>query len=265
LACLQNSALDLSGFEEGSVIGQSDGGSTQIYQRRTDAALVVVKSISLSAVIERCQIEREIENLLNLRHPLIVPLIGCAVPVECDGQWELKTVRQYASGVSLADVLSAPASWWTATAKAKVVVGIALALRFAHGLGLLHGAVKAENILFDADRGIQIADFSAIRLESGAVDPFSGANWSPSADVCAFTSLLSEIAVGGAAIRSIGGVDRRPIPEFVWRIIEEGQSFVDIVDRLKANRFEILGGVDSEEVSAFVALVESAEQSKKWD
>jgi hypothetical protein len=41
-------------------------------------------------------------------------------------------------------VLSNLPGWWTPTAKAKVVAGIALALRFAHGLGLLYGALKAS-------------------------------------------------------------------------------------------------------------------------
>jgi hypothetical protein len=38
-----------------------------------------------------------------------------------------------------------------------------------------------------------------------------------------------------------------------------GLSFVDVVDRLKENGFENVSGVDSEEVAAFFALVESAE------
>jgi hypothetical protein len=38
-------------------------------------------------------------------------------------------------------------------------------------------------------------------------------------------------------------------------------SFVDIVNRLKANRFQITAGVDSDEVSAFVSRVESSEQA----
>jgi serine/threonine protein kinase len=53
--------------------------------------------------------------------------------------------------------------------KTKAVVGIALGLRFAHGLGLPHAMVKASNIFFNADRRIQIADFSSIRLEMGEV------------------------------------------------------------------------------------------------
>jgi hypothetical protein len=35
------------------------------------------------------QIER---NLLNQRHPMIAPLIGCVFPVESSGERELKTV-----------------------------------------------------------------------------------------------------------------------------------------------------------------------------
>jgi serine/threonine protein kinase len=96
----------------------------------------------------------------------------------------------YVTEGSLADVLSNPPEWRTPTVKAKAVVGIALGLRFAHGLGLLHVAVKASNILFDVDRRIQIASFSPIRLETGEVEPFSGEGWAPTADVSAFMSFF---------------------------------------------------------------------------
>jgi hypothetical protein len=63
------------------------------------------------------------------------------------------------------------------------------------------------------------------------------------------------------------------VPEFVWQIIEDAQStnsesqlsFVDIVDRLKRNHFQIMSGVDSEEVSRFVSWVASSEQSGAWE
>jgi hypothetical protein len=88
-------------------------------------------------------------------------------------------------------------------------------------------------------------------------------------DLSAFASLLSEIAIGAAGGSPVPG----GIPEFVSRMTDEGRSaefpprlsFVDIVARLEKNRFQILAGVDSEEVSAFVAWVESAEQSGKWE
>jgi hypothetical protein len=37
--------LDLAAFDEGPIIGQSDGGSPQIYRRRARVVLPVVKSI----------------------------------------------------------------------------------------------------------------------------------------------------------------------------------------------------------------------------
>jgi serine/threonine protein kinase len=247
---LQHFGPDLAEFEESSVIGQSNRGSTRIYRRWTDGALVVVKSFSFSPLIERCQIKTEIENLFNLRHPLIAPLVGSVLPVE--------------SGGSLTDILLNPPAWWTPTAKAKAVAEIALALRFAHGLGLLHGALNAGNVLFDAPRRIEIAEFSTIRLESDEVEPFSREKWTPASDVSAFASRFVEIAIGASGGSRVSAT----VPEFVSRMIEDGRSFVDIVDivdSLMANGFEIVTGVDCEEVSAFVTWVESAEQSDKWE
>jgi hypothetical protein len=73
-----------------------------------DGVLAVVKAVSLPSLIGRCQIATEIENLLNLRHPPIAPLIGFPFPVESGGRRELKTARFHASGGSLADILLNP-------------------------------------------------------------------------------------------------------------------------------------------------------------
>jgi serine/threonine protein kinase len=179
---------------------RNKGVLAQIYLRRIDGAVTVIKTICLPD---------QFENLLNLRHPMIAPLIGCVLPVESSGQREFKTVRLYATESSLADVLLNAPLWWTPTVKAKAVVGIALGLRFAHGLGLLHGAVRASNILFDADRRIQIADFSPTRLETGEVEPFLGEELAPTVDISAFASLLFEIAVGGTGTPPIGAAGAR--------------------------------------------------------
>jgi serine/threonine protein kinase len=120
--------------------------------RKPSGKSIALWFLHLVRIIERRYIETEMENLLNLRHPMIAPLIGCVFPVKSNRQQNFKIMRLYATDDSLADVLSDPPAWWTPTMKAKVVMGIALGLRFAHGLGLLHGAVKASNILFDADR-----------------------------------------------------------------------------------------------------------------
>jgi hypothetical protein len=106
----------------------------------------------------------------------------------------LKIGRLHAAGGSLAEVVSSNPAWWTPTAKAEAVVGIALALRFAHGLGLQHGGLNAGNVLFDGGGRIQIAVFRPMRWGGG----FSGEGegWSPRADVSAFVMLLFEVMAG---------------------------------------------------------------------
>jgi serine/threonine protein kinase len=183
-----------------------------------DGLLIVVKSISLSDSILKSQIDSEIANLVSLRHPLIVSPIGFT---ESTVPRRLKIARPYAAGGSLAEVLSDAPAWWTPTVKAKAIAGIALSLRFAHSLGLLHGGLKASNLLFDADLRIQIADFSPIRLQTGAAEPFAGGRWSPAAAVCAFPAPLSEIAIGRPGAQP-GAAP--PIPAFVWVIIEGVRS-----------------------------------------
>jgi hypothetical protein len=87
-----------------------------------------------------------------------------------------------------------------------------LSLSDAHSKSLFdcfHGSVKASNIFFDAKHQIQIADFSAICLENGSVEPFSGSEWNPAVDIPRFCALLSEIAVTRTSIVSMDAT--RPV------------------------------------------------------
>jgi hypothetical protein len=87
--CSKDSVSDLSVFEEESIVGQCDRISIQICP-------FVVTAISLSNSIKRCQILIEIENLLNLCHPLIATLIGVVLPVESRGGSVLKSAQKQA-------------------------------------------------------------------------------------------------------------------------------------------------------------------------
>jgi hypothetical protein len=227
--------LDMTKYEEGSVMRSSG-----LYQRRSDRSLMVVPSISLSESIEDCQLATEIENLANLPHPLIVDAIG----FERTARRELKIARSYARGGSLAEVLSNPPPWWTPTAKAKAMSSVCARD------GTVHGALKAGNVLFDADHRIQIADFSRIRLVTGDVAPFGGERWSPEVDVVTFVPLLSAIVA-----------ESQPhLAAFVSRILKNARSpefamaksFANIFELLKANHFQVMAGVDSDEVTRIV-------------
>jgi serine/threonine protein kinase len=274
-------SVNLSTFEERSIILYSDEVPNQICHRIEDEFLVFVKSIPLLESIERSQMEHEIENLINLHHPCIAAPIGFVVRIESGDAQELKIVRLYLEGLSLFEVLSVRPVWWTSTVKAKAIAGIVLGLRYAHSLGLLHGHLTTSNILFDSDHCIQIVDFNPILMKLEVVEneseskegkhlgDFSKGRWTPKTDVHAFASILFEIIVGQPA-NSQSSIPRS-IPEFVSTIIESGLrskserkcSFHNIFEILKTNNFLIANSVDTSEVYAFVNRVKSAEYPKK--
>jgi serine/threonine protein kinase len=238
-----------------------------------DGLEIVVKEFDVSH-FEAGEVEMEIEHLSNLRHPLILSPIGFVLS---EGGKKLKIGRLHAAGGSLANVVSSKPAWWTPTAKVEAIVGIALALRFAHGLGLLHGSLNARNVLFDCGGRIQLADFGPLRRDGGFSGDGDGdvKGWSPRADVSGFAMLLFEIVTGRPfpppSTANAAGEVIVPsgVPVFVSEIIDGGLrpiagrelSFIAIVDTLEANAFRIMAGVDSEEVSAFVRRVKSVPES----
>jgi hypothetical protein len=256
--------LDLSFLDEVSMIGKS----SQLCRRRDDGAMVVVTTV---VPLWWNDIQAEIDNLSNLRHPLITAPIGFAL---AGRNWKIG--RLYAAGGSLAEIISSKPAWWTPTAKAKTVIGIALALRFAHGFGLVHSGLKANNILFDSRGLIQISDFHPIPPSFGGVSGAEPIRWE---DVSAFARLLFEIVVGRswpqprAPNPKVEVIFPTDAPEFVLKIMKEGvseypygrPSVINIIDSLKQNEYQIMAGVDFDEVAAFVSWVESAEICGEWE
>jgi hypothetical protein len=82
---LKDSVLKVSGFEERPTVGRCNGVLNEIYRRSEDDVAFVVKSISLSVSVEQSQIENEVENLINLRHPCIAAPIGFVLPSRVRG------------------------------------------------------------------------------------------------------------------------------------------------------------------------------------
>jgi hypothetical protein len=261
--------FNLFGFGEGSQLRTTERFLAQKYQECDAGFEIVVKSMNVSVSIDIVRLERNIENLMNLRHPCISCPIGVALRSRLQ---ELRIVESYLSGGSLWEVISASPKWWTPTAKVKAIVGIVLGMRFAHSFGLLHGDLTGANVVFDDEGLIQICDF-CVKSFSEVVDnseviaevgSFSGEGWRPAADVRGFAKLLSRIVIGDSAEET--GTSRS-VPAFVLEMIERGQSldsnatlsFVDIFEILKVNNFRILEGVDSTEVSKFVKWIEFSE------
>jgi serine/threonine protein kinase len=81
---------------------------------------------------ENCEIEREIEKLMNVTHPCIVAPFGFVLPATSK---ELRIARLYTRNGSLKDVLSVRPLGWTPTTKAIVVAGIVFGMKFLHSSG----------------------------------------------------------------------------------------------------------------------------------
>jgi serine/threonine protein kinase len=269
--------VNLSKFEEKSMICDSDEVRNDLYYRIEDEFLVFMKTKPLSENVDKSQIEHEIEKLINLRHPCITAPIGFVSRIESGNQQELTIVRMYLEGYSLFEVISVTPKWWTSTVKAKAIAGLVLGLRFDHSLGLFHGHLTSHNILFDSDHCIQIVEFGPIILEgieneSREVIPlvgFLGEGRTRERDIQAFASILFEVVFGSPPEGELS--IPTGIPAFVSRIIESGlspvlgtsYSFDTILDILKHNDFQRADNVGSAEVSSFVSWVESAEYPDK--
>jgi hypothetical protein len=71
LPSLKDYHLNISEFEERSMICESGAESNEIYDWVEDEFLVVVKSIAQREGLEETAIENEIEKLINFHHPCI--------------------------------------------------------------------------------------------------------------------------------------------------------------------------------------------------
>jgi hypothetical protein len=259
----KNYLLEDCVIEEEMIICETGDIMNAMYRRIEDGSLIVIKDICFNELMEDRLIENQIENLINLYHPCIASPIGFIL---VSGSGELKVMGLYSESVSLAEVIGASPAWWTATAKAKAVAGLVLGFRFAHSLGLIHGRLTTNNIVFDMNHRIQIIDLLS-DLSGNGLSGFSREGWNPETDIRVFMSILFEI-VAGCPANDEASV-RADIPWFVSEMMglsgqsREMTSFCDIFNTLKQHNFAIVSGVDSAEVLAFVDWIEHAEQLRE--
>jgi serine/threonine protein kinase len=181
----------------------------------------------------------------------------------------------------------------------KVIVGIALAMRFVHSRGVIHRDLKPNNILLDWDWKVRIADFGHSTSPENPIHRNSICGWPsinshylapecydnrylPASDVFSFGLILYELLTGqsafeedltehGIAVRVMN--DERPaLPESVlpsaaelitdcWvKDPDSRPSFDEIVDRLAEMKFKLIGKVNSSKLIAFVKSIDEFEE-----
>jgi serine/threonine protein kinase len=155
--------------------------------------------------------------------------------------------------------------WWTMTAKAIVIVGIAMTLQFMHSFGLVHGNLKPNNIFIDEDLRIQITDMS--ETEFIAPEGQQGRERTEKMDIFAFAGILRSIIVEQPDIHRRFMTIPGFVPEFVSRLIESGlsidpnqrPSFGEVIEAFERNTFMIDEGVDCDIVSSFLSHLKLSE------
>jgi serine/threonine protein kinase len=241
-------------------------------------------------------IHREADILTALKHPLVLGL-RAHIPVRTPS-----IITEFAGNGSLASRLTVGGQRPLPGPNriAKVIAGIALAMRFAHSHGTIHRDLSPENILLDWDWTVRIADFGdsaslhapplvrrdapshwpSVDFRYLAPECYDGTFCSAS-DVFAFGLILFEILSGRPAfpdylnrwqIEFMVAVEdaRSEIPEVVVapaRVLiedcwaaDDRPTFEEIADRLAEMQFKMTAHVNSAKVAEFVKRVEDWEK-----
>lgn len=151
------------GFELRAVIGQGSFGD--VY-RAFDPKLQQECAIKLlqrngDAPAARSRVLAEARMLARVRHPNVVAIRGVDETADPPGLW-----MELVSGRTLDDLVRAHGPF-SAREAASIGLDVCQALSAVHNAGLLHGDVKAHNLMREAGGRIVLMDFGAGR-EAGA-------------------------------------------------------------------------------------------------
>ncbi|CAN6440709.1 unnamed protein product [Victoria cruziana] len=146
-------------FSEERLLGKGSTGCVYMAKFPNNQVLVVKKLELLPSLREREQFMEIVSNLSHLRHPNIVNVVGY-----CADHGQHLLVYEYISSTTLHDALHCVVNTkklLTWDARLDIALGVARALEYLHVSCLpsvIHGNVKANNVLLDDDFFPQLSD-----------------------------------------------------------------------------------------------------------
>jgi serine/threonine protein kinase len=229
---------------------------------------------------------REIESLISLAHPCVVPIIGYFIVTETSCA---QVGTQYAVNGSLRAALKKRTL--DDTGLAIVACGVVVGMKFIHLHGVLHRDLKPENVLLDDRCYAQIGDLGSSRLGDlnltltrGVGDPYYKApemyeddDYTSAIDVYSFAIMLYEMLVGEyifplpiaetALMKKVVTGVRPQLPVTMndtvagiikrcWSVdAKDRDTFEQIWSHFERINFQLTPNVDRARVSAFVTWV----------
>ncbi|CAB9522693.1 activated protein kinase catalytic subunit alpha-1 [Seminavis robusta] len=100
---------------------------------------------------QQASLKSEMRLLSKLRHPNVVTIMGCTQ--------DMRLVMEYMELGSMSDVLRSPTMVVDDGKVLGMVQDVAKGLRFLHATNIIHGDLKAQNVLVDAKFRAKVADF----------------------------------------------------------------------------------------------------------
>jgi hypothetical protein len=147
-------SLNIPGYTIEAVAGRGGMGTVYRAEQASPKRLVALKLLTETAAspASLAAFQREANTIARLEHPHILPVYGFG-----ENQGRPYLVLRYLSGGSVADRLRrGPIDPPTAL---RWMRGVADALDFAHGRGLVHRDVKPSNVLLDQTGNPYLTDF----------------------------------------------------------------------------------------------------------
>ena len=149
-------------------IGKGRTGYVYLDKRKSDNTIAAVKELEESQDDDKFQ--KEVKVLAKLVHPAVCGIIGALLPVE---NIKAAIYMEYYSNKSLSSWIfgedNCERKKLDATRLAKIVAGICYGMRYVHAKGVIHTALKPQNILLDQEFEPKIADFGSATVTTSTV------------------------------------------------------------------------------------------------